>query len=102
MHRSFLHVLTCLLAAGCSATGPAEAPIQVAKPTGPAEAGAPRCVPSPDAHAVEDGLLVDWPAAERAKLFRLAQGGAGLVAVRSDGCTGEVVEGCKLRGSYRF
>src|SRR5262249_28455712 len=39
---------------------------------------------------------------ERAKLIRLAHDGAGLVAVRSDGCTGEVVEGCKLRGTYRL
>lgn len=45
-------------------------------------------------------LVVEWPAADRAALEARAQ--RSLVAVRYEGCTMEVLDGCDVDGSYAF
>ncbi|MCA9655790.1 MAG: hypothetical protein KC501_38145, partial [Myxococcales bacterium] len=45
-------------------------------------------------------LVVEWPAADRAALEARAQ--QGLVAVRYEGCTMEVLTHCEVDGRYEF
>ena len=51
-------------------------------------------------HSADKPLVVEWPAADRAALEARAQ--QGLVAVRYEGCTMEVLTSCRIDGRYDF